>query len=50
MQHYKIAELLGSTLTPHPKEVICNLPSYVLPETEKALLSTGLHFAMPPKN
>ena len=38
VQDYKIAELLGSTLTHDPKEVIYNFASYVLPKTEKTLL------------
>ena len=49
VQDYKIAELLGSTLTHDPKEVVYNFPSYVLSETEKALLCKGLNFAIPPK-
>ena len=50
MQEYEIAELLGSTLTHDPKEVIYNFFSYVLSETEKALLCKGLNFAITPKS
>ena len=49
MQDYKIAELLGSTITHGPKEVIYNFSSYVLSEMEKALLCKELNFAIPPK-
>ena len=50
MQEYEIAELLGSTLTHDPKEVIYNFSSYVQSETEKALLCKGLNFAITPKS
>ena len=49
VQDYKIAELLGSTLSHDPKEVIYNSSFYILSETEKALLCKGLNFAIPPK-
>ena len=49
VQDYKIAKLLVSTLTHDPKEVIYNFSSYVLSETEKALLCKGLNFTIPPK-
>ena len=49
MQDYKIAELLRSTLTHDPKEVIDNFSSYVLLQTEKALLWKELNFAIPTK-
>ena len=49
MQDHKIAELLGSTLTHDPKEVIYDLSSYVLSETKKALLCKRLIFAIPPQ-
>ena len=47
MQEYKIIELLGSTQTHDPKEVIFNFSSYVLSETEKVLLCKGLNFVIP---
>ena len=49
-QDYKVAQLLGSTLTHDPEEVIYNFSSYVLSETEKTLLCKGLNFAISPKN
>ena len=49
VQDYKVAQLLGSTLTHDPKEVIYNFSSYVLSETEKMLLCKGLNFVIPPK-
>ena len=49
VQDYKVAQLLGSTLTHDPKEVIYNFSSYVLSETEKMLLCEGLNFVIPPK-
>ena len=50
VQECKFAELLGSTVTHDPKEVIYNFSSYELSDTKKALLCKGLNFAISSKN
>ena len=49
IKRVKDRRTVGTTLTHDPKEVIYNFSSYVLSETEKALLCKGLNFAIPPK-
>ena len=49
VQHCKFAELLGSTLTDDPKEVIYNFSSFVLSEKEKAFVCEGSTFTISPK-
>ena len=49
VQGYKFAELLGSTLTHDPKEVIYNFSSFVLSEKEKAFVCGGSTFTISSK-
>ena len=49
VQHYKLAELMGSKLHHNPNKIIHNFSSYQLSEIEKSLLCKGLNFALPPK-
>ena len=49
VQHYKLAELMGSKLHHNPNKIIHIFSSYQLSEIEKSLLCKGLNFALPPK-
>ena len=49
VQDCKFAELLGSTLTDDPKEVIYNFSSFVLSEKEKAFVCEGSTFTISTK-
>ena len=49
VQHYKLAELMGSKLHHNPNKIIHNFSSYKLSEIEKKLLCKGLNFALPSK-
>ena len=49
VQHYKLAELMGSKLHHNPNQIIHHFSSYQLSEIEKSLLCKGLNFALTPK-